>query len=102
MSRARVLLSPQALEDLDGIWSFLAEESFQLADRIDAEIRGAILRLADFPGLGHPREDLTDLPVRFWTIYSYLIVYLAREGVVEIVRVIHASRDLPGLIEPLP
>lgn len=98
MSRTRVVLSPQALEDLDAIWSFLAEESLELADRIDTEIRDAILRLADFPGLGHARQDLTNLPVRFWAIYSYLIVYSLRGGVIEIVRVIHGSRDVPGLI----
>lgn len=98
MSRAQVVLSPQALEDLDAIWLFLAEESFELADRIDSEIRDAILRLADFPSLGHTREDLTTLPVRFWAIYSYLIVYSPREDLIEIVQVIHGSRDVTGLL----
>ena len=98
MSRARVVLSPQAVEDLDGIWLFLADESPELADRIDGEIRAAIWRIADFPGLGHTRPDLTDLPVRFWAVYSYLIVYSSRDGVMEIVRVIHGSRDVSGML----
>jgi hypothetical protein len=24
---------------------------------------------------GHYREDLTDPPLKFWTVFSYLIVY---------------------------
>jgi plasmid stabilization system protein ParE len=98
MNRAQVVLSPRALEDLDEIWSFLADESLELADRIDGEIRGAIFRLAEFPGLGHTRDDLTTLPVKFWAIYSYLIVYSVRGRAIEIARVIHGSRDVFGLL----
>ena len=32
-------------------------------------------RLAQTPLMGHLREDLTDEPVRFWSVYSYVIVY---------------------------
>ena len=26
-------------------------------------------------GIGHTREDLTSRPVKFWSVYSYLVVY---------------------------
>ena len=31
--------------------------------------------LGSQPGIGHLREDLTRRPVKFWPVYSYLIVY---------------------------
>jgi hypothetical protein len=39
------------------------------------ELRAAMRRLAASSGLGDPREDLADEPLRFGSVYSYLIVY---------------------------
>jgi len=39
------------------------------------EIRSTLKVLGANPGIGHAREDITDLPVKSWPVYSYLIVY---------------------------
>jgi hypothetical protein len=30
--------------------------------------------LADNPGIGHVRTDLTDADVRFWSVFKYLVI----------------------------
>jgi antitoxin ParD1/3/4/toxin ParE1/3/4 len=49
--------------------------------------------LADMPGMGHSRVDLTDEPVLFWPVYGYLVVYRPESRPLEVVRVVHGSRD---------
>jgi antitoxin ParD1/3/4/toxin ParE1/3/4 len=55
-------------------------------------------KLAERPGMGHLREDLADEPVRFWPVYSYLVIYRADARPLQIVRVLHASRDVRTLL----
>lgn len=54
--------------------------------------------LAQSPGLGHTRDDLTSLPLRFWPVFSYLIVYDPARRPIEIVRVLHGARDLRRIL----
>ena len=66
------------MEDLDGIWWFIAERSQDAANRVETAIVAACHRLARYPLLGHQRADVTPLAVRFWTLPkfpNYVIVY---------------------------
>jgi plasmid stabilization system protein ParE len=54
-------------------------------------------RLAENPGIGHTREDLTDQPVLFWPVGPYLIIYEPQTKLLAIVRVVHSARDVPRL-----
>lgn len=58
-------------------------------------------RLAEMPGLGHMREDLVaiDQALRFWPVYSYLIVYRAETDPLEVVRVLHGARDVRRILD---
>ena len=68
-------LAPEAAEDIAGIWRYLARESVPAARRVRVALLDACRQLAEHPGMGHTREDLTEKPVRFWPVFSYLIVY---------------------------
>ncbi len=46
-----------------------------MADRVESVILDKIAFLATTPGAGHRREDLTDEVVKFFPVYSYLVVY---------------------------
>jgi plasmid stabilization system protein ParE len=94
--RARYKLSPEALRDLRDVWEFIAEDNLDAADRVRAEFFDAFNGLVEMPNKGHRREDLTDLPVLFWPVRSYLIIYRPHIPL-EIVRVVHGARDIPGL-----
>lgn len=72
----RFILAPGAVRDLTQIWRYIKKKSSrETADRVEAVIRGKFVYLADFPHAGHWRRDLTDASVRFFSVYSYLIVY---------------------------
>jgi toxin ParE1/3/4 len=94
----RFVLTRPAERDLDHIKSYLVEKAGPIvARRVMKDIRSALNLLGGQPGIGHVREDLTNRPVKFWPIYSYLIVYDPETKPVEIVRVVHGMRDLEEL-----
>ena len=66
MKRFQVL--PAAEDDLFEIWSFIAADNPDVADRIESEIRNTFQKLADHPGLGHSRRDLINDNSLFFTV----------------------------------
>jgi len=94
----RFRLSPEAAHDVREIWVRIAEDSVKAARRVRLQIFDACQRIAENPGIGHRREDLTDKPVLFWPAGSYLIIYNPARKPVEIVRVLHGARDVPSLL----
>ena len=72
----RYVLAPQAAIDLVEIWRYIKEQSsLVIADRVETAIREKFSFLAQTPGAGHRRKDLTEADVKFFPVYSYLIVY---------------------------
>jgi plasmid stabilization system protein ParE len=95
-------LTPQAAEDLDAIWWSIAEESRDAAERVELEVLATCHRLARHPRMGTKRQDVTALPVRFWTITkfpNYVIVYRPETIPLQVVAVLHARRDLKQIME---
>jgi plasmid stabilization system protein ParE len=71
-----VRFTPLAEADLVGIVDFIAEEAGpDRANRVLSDILRAVDRLADRPGVGHARADLTDEKVLFWSVQGFLIIY---------------------------
>lgn len=93
------VLTPAAAEDLQGIDDHLVEDGHAAAERVSRALEAAMARLAEHPLLGHVRPDLTSRPYRFWSVYSYLIVYQPEPGTIQIIRVLHGARDLPELLK---
>jgi plasmid stabilization system protein ParE len=76
--KRRYVLAPQAARDLVEIWRYITKESScETADRVESVIRSKFAYLAEFPGGGHWRRDLTEARVRFFSAYSYLILSTA-------------------------
>ena len=95
----RYTLAPQAGEDLREIRAYLKREaSLPVAQSTLKKIREAFTFLGRTPGAGHIREDLTDAPIKFWPVYSYLIVYDPATRPIEIIRVIHGSREVSSVL----
>jgi antitoxin ParD1/3/4/toxin ParE1/3/4 len=89
-------LSPEAARDIEEIWDYIArDDSVGAASRVRQEPLAACRRLAQNPRIGHWRQDLTDKPVLFWSVYSYLIIYNPVTKPLEIVRVLHGAQDFP-------
>jgi toxin ParE1/3/4 len=91
-------LSLEACRDVQQIWAYIAADSIKAARRVRLQILNACRKIAENPGIGHSREDLTDKPVRFWPVGSYLIIYNPARRPIEIIRVVHGARDVPSLL----
>jgi antitoxin ParD1/3/4/toxin ParE1/3/4 len=92
------VLTPEADEDLSGIWEYIAQDDIEAADRWDAKLRDAFKLLAGNPGLGHARKDLTDFPILFWPVGDYLILYRVRNKRLEVVAITQGARDIPSFL----
>jgi plasmid stabilization system protein ParE len=63
---ARYLLAPEAAVDLVNIWRYIKKQSsLEMADRVESVILDKIRFLAENPGAGHWRKNLTDQAVKF-------------------------------------
>ena len=69
-----------------------------MADRVETVIRDRIAFLAENPGAGHWRKNLTNQPVKFFPVYSYLIVYRPDTKPLQIVSVLHGRRDVEQIL----
>lgn len=93
------VLSPEARDDLQEIRDYLAAQGGRrLARYVLQEITAAFRLLAAHPEIGHLRQDLTGLPVKFWSVFSYLVVYDPAVSPLAIVRVLHGRRDVQAIL----
>jgi toxin ParE1/3/4 len=97
-------VSPEAREDLDRIHAFIAAADAGAADRVLEAALATFADLARMPGLGRRRtfKNSTLSGLRSFRVSgfrNYLIFYRPRAGGVEIVRVLHAARDLDALFD---
>lgn len=98
--RARYVLAPEAALDLVQIWRHLKEQSsIAIADRVEKAIRKKIVFLAGNPGAGHRRKNLTDEAVKFFPVYSYLIVYRPDTKPLQVVSILHGRRDVEQILK---
>ena len=96
----RYVLAPEAALDLVQIWRYIKRESsLSVADRVESVIRDKFAFLAGTPGAGHSRRNLTDQPVKFFPVYSYLIVYRPETKPLQIVSILHGHRDIERILK---
>lgn len=94
----RVRLTPAAREDLDAIWSYIAKESPNAADRFLRRLSDRMNRLPLAPYAGE-RQDQYREGLRSIVEGAYVIFYLPTDGSIDVHRVLHGARDLPQLFE---
>ncbi len=100
MPSARVVLSSPAIDDLDGIWDYLAREaSPEVGDFVFERLYEAMYRAAEKPLLHRARSEHKQAPRRI-NAFSYAIFYdpLGGGDGIFVWRVVHGARDLPRLI----
>ena len=59
----RYRLTPSAQQDVDRITDFIAEDNVEAALRVHDALEEAFRHLAEMPGVGHSRTDLTVIAV---------------------------------------
>jgi toxin ParE1/3/4 len=100
----RVIWRPRAQQDLIDYASYLAETNPETADRFLEAAEAASQQLLTFPALGSPRQyrhpRLVD--VRAWRIKGFEKLWLFYHPTatgIEILRVLHSSRDIEAIME---
>lgn len=86
-------ITRKANRDIERICDRIARDDPAAADRVDEKIHKAIHLLADFPGLGHTRSDVTNPNYRFRAVGNYMIAYRVEVDQLVVVRVVHGARD---------
>jgi antitoxin ParD1/3/4/toxin ParE1/3/4 len=84
---------------VDEIGAHVAQHSVDAALKVNDALEEAFELLAERPGIGHVREDLTNRRLKFWTVYSYLVVYDPDSRPLTIVAVLHGARDVELLLK---
>lgn len=95
---ANYVLVPEARNDLLEIFNYIASDSVEAALRVHGRFLEVFELLAENPDVGHYRDDLTTRPVRFFPVYSYLVVYLVDTSPVQIVRVLGGAQDVERIL----
>lgn len=94
----------QARRDLVEAIAYLAERSEQAARRFRVQAEATFGRLAASPGIGtrYEPEDPAHIELRYFPITrfpKYLVFYRTVPDGIEVVRVLHGSRDLASILE---
>jgi plasmid stabilization system protein ParE len=92
-------VSGEAQNDLFEIWRRIAEDNLDLADRVINEFYGLFASLAEMPGQGHSRKDLTPRPVLFFPLYSFLVVYQPDVKPIRIMAVLRGRRNVKRILK---
>ena len=91
------VLTPLGKGDIFRIWSYIAIDSEDAANRVEQAIFDACAFIAESAMRGHTRSDLTSRSLRFWTLTrypNYAIVYRPETSPLEIVAVTHGKRNI--------
>jgi len=93
---------PQAERDIEECFVFIAEDNLDTGVYFLAAVEDSLEQLTKFPLLGREREfqDRRFQNVRMWRVKgfeSYLIFYAVTENQIEIIRVLHSSRNIEEL-----
>lgn len=101
MSAKPVVPRALALQDVEeAIAYYLAEDAPQAALGFVDALEKAYARLGRHPSAGSPRYahelEIPGLRTRALKGYSYLVFYVERDDHVDVWRVLHGQRDVPG------
>jgi toxin ParE1/3/4 len=95
---ARLLKRPEAANDLEDIWWYIAQDNPQEADRLLDRIQEKLLLLVEFPHMGISQDELVS-GLRSSTVGNYLIFYFPLEDGIDVVRVLHGARELETIFQ---
>ena len=89
---------PEADRDLDAAVAFLLHEGANVAAlQLLDEFEAALNRIAGRPAIGSPRYARLLQGLRFWRLrrHPYLVFYVEQPDYIDVLRVLHAARDIP-------
>lgn len=98
----RVIWSRRALLDIEHIRDYIKQDSPAYAQPFVERLLRATRRLPQFPRSGRTMPEGNDPRIREVIYQGYRIIYRLGPESIEIVMVVHGSRDLTGLENESP
>lgn len=89
----KLKVSPQAEIDLVDIWSYIAADQPDNADKFLDKLQGVAQKLAEFPSLGCDRPELA-VNLKSFPVDRYTMFYCVIKGALILVRVLFSARDI--------
>lgn len=89
----QLVKAPKAEADLIDIWLYVAEDQPINADRLLDRLNDAALLISETPLMGVDRPDLSK-DIKSFPVENYILFYRIKPDVLELVRVLSASRDI--------
>jgi toxin ParE1/3/4 len=91
-------LSTKAESDLTNIWAYRAESGEERADELIDRLVKQFIMLATFREAGRSRPELGK-NIRSFAIEQHVVFYQIIDTGIEIVRVLHGSRDIKKVFD---
>jgi toxin ParE1/3/4 len=91
----KLVLSRRAQEDLFETWEYIAEHDELAADHYIDYLRERAMELLEFPELGRMRNEICP-ELRSLLARNHLLFYRIHSDEIQILRILHGSRDLPN------
>lgn len=91
----KIVRTSRAELDLAGIWSYIAQDSLDVADRMIRRIDERFRVLLDNPTMGDSMDQFRP-GLRGTAVGNYVIYYRPTDEGIEIYRVMHAARRREG------
>jgi plasmid stabilization system protein ParE len=88
----QVVWSESAVEDLEAIAEFIAENSVASAKKVVSKIRDAAINLEKFPHLGMVVPEMSDPSIRQSLVLKYRLIYQLQNDRLLILAILHARR----------
>jgi plasmid stabilization system protein ParE len=95
-----VVWSPRAIDDVEAIAAYIAEDSEFYAASVVRDILAKARQLSEFPHLGRIVPEFGDDTIREVFAYSYRVIYRIEVEEITIVAIVHGKRLLEMAIKP--
>ena len=93
---SRIVFHPSARQDLQDIETYIADDNPIEAATFVTFLEHECEVISEYPRMGVARPDLA-LYIRMFPVRDYLIFYQPIESGIEVIHIVHASRDTHAL-----
>ncbi len=94
----RILRTSNALQDLDELWDYIAQENVTAADKMLDQLQERFELLAANPELGELQVLLADGKYRRFCFRKFVIYYQPLNDGIVLLRILHGARDSERLL----
>jgi antitoxin ParD1/3/4/toxin ParE1/3/4 len=101
--RAGYGLSHAAEQDLEELLAYVSEQSgASRALKVHEKFVAAFEQLAEMPGSGSKRTELTGERVRWWPVFNWIVLYDGESVPISVLRVVHSARAIEQILDATP